>query len=154
EGVEGGDAPSRPPDAAAAGTNGHDACSDLDMMGGPDATLPGGAQVVNDCGVEQPIGGKGGDGTVPNGGDSATSRPNDATAHGGIGEPTAGAWDCAGAEPNGSGDFGIAGAPGDPGAAASGLGTLTSNGYTGISGGTGTPGKAGQGGGGGGGAKG
>ena len=153
-GEAGASGPVDAPLPGAAGTNGTNACSDLDGMGGPDTTLQGGAQVVNDCGGEQSIGGSGGDSNVPNGEDGATSQPNDATAHGGIGEPAAGAWNCGGAEPNGGGDDAVNGMPGDPGAAASGLGSLTSSGYTGVSGGAGTPGKPGQGGGGGGGAKG
>ncbi|MCC6555839.1 MAG: PGRS family protein [Polyangiaceae bacterium] len=152
-GAEGGDAPSMAPDQAPAGSNGTDACSDLDGTPGPDATLQGGAQVLNTCGAEQSIGGTGGDGNVPNGGGG---QPGETGSFGaaGTGEPAAEAWSCSGPEPNGTGDGGSDGTPGDPGAAASGLGTLTSNGHTGVSGGAGTPGKAGQGGGGGGGAKG
>ncbi|WP_437990159.1 PGRS family protein [Sorangium sp. So ce145] len=155
DGDDGDSAPSEAPERAPAGSNGVDACSDLDDVEGPDATLPGGALVENTCdGGVLSIGGAGGNGNVNTGSDGATSQGTAETARGGLGEPVNGAWDCAGNEPNGGGDFGVSGAPGPAGAGASGLGTLSAAGYIGVPGGDGTPGTPGQGGGGGGGAKG
>ncbi|WP_437549444.1 PGRS family protein [Sorangium sp. So ce367] len=154
DGAKGEDAPTAPPEQASPGNAGTNACSDVDGTPGSDATLAGGAQVVNECGDDLSIGGGGGDGNVTNGGDGATSQGTAETARGGVGEPFSGAWDCGGAEPNGRGDDGSNGAPGDVGEAASGLGTLNTSGFAGVSGGDGGPGKPGQGGGGGGGAKG
>ncbi|WP_437744132.1 PGRS family protein [Sorangium sp. So ce1504] len=154
DGAEGDDAPTEVPAQASPGNAGTDACSDVDGTPGSDATLSGGAQVVNECGGDLSIGGGGGDGNVTNGGDGATSQGTAETARGGVGEPFSGAWDCGGAEPNGRGDDGSNGAPGDAGVAATGLGTLNSSGYTGVSGRAGEAGKPGQGGGGGGGTKG
>ncbi|XXT20831.1 PGRS family protein [Sorangium sp. So ce429] len=154
DGAEGENAPSEVPAQASPGNAGTDACSDLDGMSGPDATLSGGAQVVNECGGELSIGGSGGDGNLTNGGDGATSQGTAETARGGLGEPAAAAWDCAGNEPNGRGDDGVSGTPGEPGPVVSGHGALSSSGYVGVSGRPGRPGKPGQGGGGGGGAKG
>ncbi|XYH99216.1 PGRS family protein [Sorangium sp. So ce1128] len=154
DGAEGEDAPSEVPEQAPPGNDGTDACSDLDMSGAPDQTLPGGAQVENACGGALSIGGEGGAGRVNNGGDGATSQSTAETARGGVGETVAGAWDCGGAEPNSRGDDGSNGSAGEAGLAASGLGTLSSSGYAGVSGRAGGVGKPGQGGGGGGGAKG
>ncbi|WP_437294063.1 PGRS family protein [Sorangium sp. So ce426] len=154
DGADGDHAPSEAPERAPAGSNGVDACSDLDDVEGPDATLPGAAQVENRCGGELSIGGAGGVSNVSNGSDGATSQGTAETARGGLGEPVSGAWDCAGEEPNGRGDDGLSGASGPPGAGASGLGALSASGYTGVPGRDGTPGTPGQGGGGGGGAKG
>ncbi|WP_437894307.1 PGRS family protein [Sorangium sp. So ce124] len=155
DGDDGDDAPSVAPERAPAGSNGVDACSDLDAVEGPDATLRGGALVENACdGGVLSIGGAGGDGNVNTGSDGATSQGTAETARGGLGEPVNGAWDCAGNEPNGGGDFGVSGIAGEPGVGASGNGTLSRSGYTGVPGGDGTPGTPGQGGGGGGGAKG
>ncbi|CAN90794.1 putative secreted protein [Sorangium cellulosum So ce56] len=150
DGAEGEDAPSDVPAQASPGNAGADACSDLDGTPGPDATLSGGAQVVNECGGELSIGGGGGDGNVTNGtgGDVGASG---ALGAAGSGEPTAGNWSCAS---GGTGQGGDNGAAGDAGLAASGLGRLSSLGYAGVSGGPGKAGTPGQGGGGGGGAKG
>ncbi|WP_437798781.1 PGRS family protein [Sorangium sp. So ce693] len=150
DGAEGEDAPSEVPAQAPPGNAGTDACSDRDGTPGPDTTLSGGAQVVNECGGELSIGGGGGDGNVTNGtgGDIGASG---ALGAAGAGEPSAGAWSCAA---GGTGQGGDNGPPGDVGVAASGLGTLSSSGYVGVSGGGGGAGKPGQGGGGGGGAKG
>lgn len=152
-GEAGASAPMDAPPQAAAGSNGSNACSDLDMMGGPDATLPGGAQVVNDCGGgDISVGGTGGNGNITNGGDGSAGQTG-TLGQPGLGEPVNGAgWACAAGL--GLPNSGEPGASGDPGTAASGLGSLSSTGYTGVSAGAGTPGKAGQGGGGGGGAKG
>lgn len=154
DGADGDNAPSEAPERARSGSDGVDACSDLDGTEGPDTTLAGGAQVVNECGGELSIGGRGGDGNVSNGGDGSSTQASAETSRGGIGEPPGGSWDCAGEEPNGRGDDGVSGPSGTPGAGASGNGTLSASGYTGVPGGDGTPGKPGQGGGGGGGAKG
>lgn len=147
-----GDANGKAAAGGVPGNAGKDACSDLDAMGGPDTTLPGGAQVTNDCGGEVSIGGRGGDGNVPNGG-GADAGQSGTAGQAGVGEPAMGMmWSCIA----GSG-LGNAGSPGDSGAAgsgATGLGSISASGYAGASGGAGTPGKAGQGGGGGGGAKG
>ncbi|WP_434042351.1 MULTISPECIES: PGRS family protein [Sorangium] len=159
DGADGDDAPSDAPERAPAGSNGVDACSDLDEMDGPDATLPGGAQVVNACGEERSIGGGGGDGNTDNGtgGDSGQTGVK---GQAGAGEPLSSmsdSWSCGvapGDPNNGGGNAGDNGTPGTPGTGASGLGALSASGYTGVSGGDGTPGKPGQGGGGGGGAKG
>ncbi|WP_437864128.1 PGRS family protein [Sorangium sp. So ce363] len=150
DGAEGEDAPSEVPAQASPGNAGTNACSDLDGTPGPDATLSGGAQVVNECGGELSIGGGGGDGNVTNGtgGDIGASG---ALGAAGSGEPATGAWSCAA---GGTGQGGDNGSPGDAGVAASGLGALRSSGYVGVSGGAGGAGKPGQGGGGGGGAKG
>ncbi|WP_437531690.1 hypothetical protein WME79_03185 [Sorangium sp. So ce726] len=150
DGAEGDNAPSEAPAQASPGNAGTNACSDVDGMPGPDMTLAGGAQVVNECGGELSIGGGGGDGNVTNGtgGDIGASG---ALGAAGSGEPAAGDWSCAA---GGTGQGGDNGAPGDAGDAASGVGALNSSGYTGSSGGAGKAGKPGQGGGGGGGAKG
>ncbi|WP_437808705.1 PGRS family protein [Sorangium sp. So ce1078] len=153
DGDDGDDAPSETPERAPGGSNGVDACSELDDVEGPDATLPGGAQVVNECGGELSIGGRGGDGNQSNGGDGASGQTGLFGAAG-VGEPAMNTWSCSGPEPNGTGDGGADGIPGTPGAGASGVGALSATGYTGVPGGGGTPGKPGQGGGGGGGAKG
>lgn len=158
DGADGDDAPSEAPARAPAGSDGVDACSDLDDMEGPDATLPGGAQVVNACGDELSIGGSGGDGNINNGAGGVSGQTG-IEGQAGAGEPPSmnESWSC-GAIPNdptkGGGSAGVNGAPGPPGAGASGLGALSATGYTGVPGGDGTPGKPGQGGGGGGGAKG
>ncbi|XXT19273.1 PGRS family protein [Sorangium sp. So ce429] len=153
DGTDGDDAPSEAPERAPSGSNGVDACSDLDEVEGPDATLSGGAQVINECGGELSIGGGGGSGNTVNGNNG---QPGQAGPFGaaGTGEPTMDAWSCSGPEPNGTGDGGADGTAGTPGAGASGLGALSATGYTGVPGGDGTPGKPGQGGGGGGGARG
>ncbi|WP_437992405.1 PGRS family protein [Sorangium sp. So ce145] len=150
DGAEGEDAPSEVPAQASPGNTGTNACSDLDGTPGPDTTLSGGAQVVNECGGELSIGGGGGDGNVTNGtgGDIGASG---ALGAAGSGEPAAGDWSCAA---GGTGQGGDNGAAGDAGLAATGLGTLSSSGYAGVSGRAGGAGKPGQGGGGGGGAKG
>ncbi|AUX20266.1 hypothetical protein SOCEGT47_007320 [Sorangium cellulosum] len=151
DGANGEDAPSEMPAQAPAGNAGTDACSDLDMSGGPDQTLPGGAQVENTCdGGALSIGGEGGDGKVNNG-DTGQMGQTGVLGEGGSGEPAVGEWTCAA---NGTGQGGDNGTPGEAGLAASGLGTLSSSGYTGVSGGPGGAGKPGQGGGGGGGARG
>ncbi|HTN84080.1 MAG TPA: PGRS family protein [Sorangium sp.] len=150
DGAEGEDAPSEVLAQAPAGNDGTDACSDLDMSGGPDQTLPGGAQVENACGGALSIGGEGGAGRVNNGGAGEVGEPG-ALGAAGSGEPAAGDWSCAA---SGTGQGGDNGSAGDAGLAASGLGTLSSSGYAGVSGGAGGVGKPGQGGGGGGGAKG
>ncbi|WP_437877194.1 PGRS family protein [Sorangium sp. So ce513] len=158
DGADGDDAPSEAPERAPAGSDGVDACSDLDDVEGPDATLPGGAQVVNACGDELSIGGSGGDGNINNGAGGVSGQTG-IEGQAGAGEPPSmnESWSC-GAIPNdptkGGGSAGVNGAPGTPGAGASGLGALSASGYTGVPGGDGTPGKPGQGGGGGGGAKG
>ncbi|WP_437761671.1 PGRS family protein [Sorangium sp. So ce281] len=150
DGAEGEDAPSEAPAQASPGNTGTNACSDLDGTPGPDATLAGGAQVVNECGGELSIGGGGGDGNVTNGtgGDIGASG---ALGAAGSGEPAAGDWSCAAGGTGQGGDNGVLGDAGVPG---SGLGRLSSSGYAGVSGGGGEAGKPGQGGGGGGGAKG
>ncbi|WP_434042353.1 MULTISPECIES: PGRS family protein [Sorangium] len=158
DGADGDDAPSDAPERAPAGSNGVDACSDLDEMDGPDATLPGGAQVVNACGGELSIGGGGGDGNTDNGAGGVAGQTG-LEGQAGAGEPPSmsDSWSCGvtpGDPSKGGGNAGDNGTPGTPGAGASGLGALSASGYTGVSGGDGTPGKPGQGGGGGGGAKG
>ncbi|WP_437877196.1 PGRS family protein [Sorangium sp. So ce513] len=158
DGADGDDAPSEAPERAPAGSDGVDACSDLDDVEGPDTTLPGGAQVVNACGEERSIGGSGGDGNVDNGTDGASGQTG-VKGQAGAGEPPSisDIWSCGvspGDPSNGGGNAGANGTPGTPGAGASGLGALSASGYTGVPGGDGTPGKPGQGGGGGGGAKG
>jgi hypothetical protein len=135
----------------APGNAGKDACSDLDGTPGPDATIAGGAQVTNDCAGELSLGGRGGDGNVPNGG-SGEKGQTGAKGEPGIGEPLMGMWECASG--SGEGDNGSSGEVGMPGAGAAGPGTISASGYVGVSGGAGTSGKVGQGGGGGGGAKG
>ncbi|WP_441291964.1 PGRS family protein [Sorangium sp. KYC3313] len=158
DGADGDDAPSAAPERAPAGSNGVDACSDLDDVEGPDATLNGGAQVVNACGEELSIAGNGGNGNVDNGAGGVAGQIG-AEGQAGAGEPPSmsDSWSC-GAIPNdptkGGGSAGVNGAPGPAGAGASGLGALSAAGYTGVPGGDGTPGTPGQGGGGGGGAKG
>ncbi|MDC0684353.1 PGRS family protein [Sorangium atrum] len=154
-GADGEDAPSEAAMQGPRGEDGASACSDLDASGAPDETLAGGAQVESVCGDGAlSIGGAGGVGNVSNGSDGATSQGTAETARGGLGESVTGAWDCAGAEPNGGGDAGVSGGAGDAGVGASGNGTLSASGYAGVSGGAGGAGKPGQGGGGGGGAKG
>ncbi|WP_437586865.1 PGRS family protein [Sorangium sp. So ce1000] len=157
-GADGDDAPSEAPERAPAGSDGVDACSDLDDVEGPDATLPGGAQVVNACGGELSIGGHGGDGNAGNGTDGASGQTG-VEGQAGAGEPPSmsNSWSCGvtpGDPSKGGGNAGANGTPGPAGVGASGLGTLSASGYTGASGGDGTPGTPGQGGGGGGGAKG
>ncbi|WP_437913286.1 PGRS family protein [Sorangium sp. So ce302] len=158
DGADGDDAPSEAPERAPAGSNGVDACSDLDDVEGPDATLPGGAQVVNECGSELSIGGSGGNGNVDNGAGGVAGQTG-VEGQAGAGEPPSisDSWSC-GAIPNdptkGGGSAGANGTPGPAGVGASGRGTLSAPGYTGVPGGDGTPGTPGQGGGGGGGAKG
>ncbi|XXY45674.1 PGRS family protein [Sorangium sp. So ce269] len=151
DGAEGEDAPSEVPEQAPPGNDGTDACSDLDMSGAPDQTLPGGAQVENTCdGGALSIGGEGGDGKVNNG-DTGQTGQTGVLGAGGTGEPAVGDWTCAA---KGTGQGGDNGSAGEAGLAASGLGTLSSSGYAGVSGRAGGVGKPGQGGGGGGGAKG
>ncbi|WP_437913116.1 PGRS family protein [Sorangium sp. So ce302] len=158
DGADGDDAPSEAPERAPGGSNGVDACSDLDDVEGPDATLNGGAQVVNECGGELSVGGNGGNGNVGNGTDGASGQTG-VEGQAGAGEPPSmsHSWSC-GAIPNdptkGGGSAGANGTPGPSGVGASGLGALSATGYTGVPGGDGTPGTPGQGGGGGGGAKG
>ncbi|WP_437798770.1 PGRS family protein [Sorangium sp. So ce693] len=158
DGAAGENAPSEVPPQASPGNAGADACSDVDGTPGPDMTLSGGAQVVNECGGELSIGGSGGDGNVTNGGGGDVGQVG-IEGQGGAGEPaTMGSnWSCGvtpGDASKGGGNAGVNGTLGDAGVAASGLGTLSSSGYAGVSGGAGGPGKPGQGGGGGGGAKG
>ncbi|WP_437586870.1 PGRS family protein [Sorangium sp. So ce1000] len=157
-GADGDDAPSEAPERAPAGSNGVDACSDLDDVEGPDATLRGGAQVVNACGGELSIGGRGGDGNESNGTEGASGQTG-VKGQAGAGEPPSMSddWSCGvspGDPSNGGGNAGANGTPGPAGVGASGLGTLSASGYTGVPGRDGTPGTPGQGGGGGGGAKG
>ncbi|WP_437953843.1 PGRS family protein [Sorangium sp. So ce296] len=158
DGADGDNAPSEAPERAPSGSNGVDACSDLDGTEGPDATLSGGAQVVNECGVELSIGGSGGDGNINNGAGGVAGQTG-VEGQAGAGEPPSmnESWSC-GAIPNdptkGGGSAGANGSSGPAGAGASGLGTLSATGYIGVPGEDGTPGKPGQGGGGGGGAKG
>jgi hypothetical protein len=136
--------------AGAAGNNGKNACSDLDALGGPDTTLPGGAQVTNDCGSSGvSIGAQGGDGNVLNGGGGDVGQTGTA-GQAGAGEPAAGMWSCI----KGQGQIGSPGEVGSPGVGATGPGAISATGFMGTSGGAGASGKAGQGGGGGGGAKG
>ncbi|XXX77796.1 PGRS family protein [Sorangium sp. So ce134] len=154
DGADGDDAPSEAPERAPGGSNGVDACSDLDEAEGPDATLPGGAQVVNECGGELSIGGSGGDGNESNGGGGDVGTPvSPGNGTGGLGESADG-WNCNVGGTNGGAGAGDNGSSGPPGAGASGLGALSATGYTGVPGDDGTPGKPGQGGGGGGGTKG
>ncbi|HTN82165.1 MAG TPA: PGRS family protein [Sorangium sp.] len=158
DGIDGDDAPSEAPERAPGGSDGADACSDLDDVEGPDAMLSGGAQVVNECGEELSIGGSGGDGNINNGAGGVSGQTG-VEGQAGAGEPPSmnESWNC-GAIPNdptkGGGSAGANGTPGTSGAGASGLGALSATGYTGVPGGDGTPGKPGQGGGGGGGARG
>ncbi|WP_437647902.1 PGRS family protein [Sorangium sp. So ce362] len=158
DGADGDDAPSEAPERAPGGSNGVDACSDLDEVDGPDATLSGGAQVVNECGGELSIGGSGGNGNVDNGAGGVAGQTG-VKGHAGAGEPPSMSddWSCGvspGDPSNGGGNAGSNGTAGEPGAGASGLGTLSASGYTGVPGRDGMPGMPGQGGGGGGGAKG
>lgn len=154
DGADGDDAPSEAPERAPGGSNGVDACSDLDDVAGPDATLNGGAQTVNACGDEFSIGGRGGDGNESNGGGGDVGTPvSPGNGTGGLGESADG-WNCNVGGTNGGAGAGDNGTPGPAGAGASGLGTLSATGYTGVPGRDGTPGTPGQGGGGGGGAKG
>jgi hypothetical protein len=155
DGAKGEDAPGAAPMQAPSGNSGSVACSDLDGMGEPDATLPGGALVENQCGAEAlSIGGRGGDGNVSIGGGGDDGTPlSSGNGTGGAGESTD-TWNCNVGATNGGAGAGDNGTPGDAGLAASGLGALSSTGYVGASGGAGTSGKPGQGGGGGGGAKG
>ncbi|WP_437715553.1 hypothetical protein WMF45_03535 [Sorangium sp. So ce448] len=154
EGAEGEDAPSEAPAQASPGNAGTNACSDVDGTPGPDTTLSGGAQVVNECSGGLSIGGGGGDGNVLNGTGGDIGTPVSAgNGSGGLGESDDG-WNCNVGGTNGGAGVGDNGARGDVGVAASGLGTLGSLGYVGVSGGAGGAGKPGQGGGGGGGAKG
>lgn len=154
DGADGDDAPSEAPERAPGGSNGVDACSDLDDVAGPDATLNGGAQTVNACGDEFSIGGRGGDGNESNGGGGDVGTPvSPGNGTGGLGESADG-WNCNVGGTNGGAGAGDNGTPGPAGAGASGLGTLSPTGYTGVPGRDGTPGTPGQGGGGGGGAKG
>lgn len=154
DGVAAGESPgpSKPTDAAIAGNNGADACSNGVNM------VSGGVQKENTfCMLSaNPIGGNGGEGTVITGGNGATSPADLQTALGGIGQKTSNpAWGCFAG--SGLGDGGANGQPGSDGAGAIGatnLGTLTLAGYVGVAGQPGGDGKAGQGGGGGGGAKG
>ena len=144
--------PSKPTDAAIAGNNGADACSN--GMG----TVSGGQQKENtSCMLSaNPLGGSGGSGTDVGGNNGEASPANEQTALGGIGQKTSNpGWGCFAG--SGLGDGGANGQPGSDGAGAIGatsLGTLTLAGYMGIAGQPGSDGKAGQGGGGGGGAKG
>jgi hypothetical protein len=152
KGVDGadGDPNGTPATSGAAGTNGKNACGDLDGTPGPDATLAGGAQVTNDCGNDEiSIGGQGGDGNVTNGGGGDAGQTG-TKGQGGVGEPSMGMWDC----DVGGGKIGSSGEAGASGLGATGLGSLSASGYIGANGGAGSRGKAGQGGGGGGGAKG
>ncbi|WP_437734956.1 PGRS family protein [Sorangium sp. So ce1335] len=154
DGAEGEDAPSEAPPQASPGNAGTNACSDVDGTPGPDVTLSGGAQVVNECGGELSIGGGGGDGNVTNGTGGDIGTPvSPGNGAGGLGESSDG-WNCNVGGTNGGAGAGDNGAPGDTGVAASGLGALSSSGYVGKSGGAGGAGHPGQGGGGGGGAKG
>ncbi|WP_438008006.1 PGRS family protein [Sorangium sp. So ce321] len=158
DGAEGEDAPSEVPAQAPPGNAGRDACSDLDGTPGPDVTLSGGAQVVNECGGELSIGGSGGDGNATNGGGGDVGQVG-VEGQGGAGEPATMSlsWSCGvtpGDASKGGGNAGANGPPGEAGVAASGLGTLSSSGYAGVSGGVGGTGTPGQGGGGGGGARG
>ncbi|WP_437928499.1 hypothetical protein WMF37_04380 [Sorangium sp. So ce291] len=86
DGAEGEDAPSEVPAQASPGNAGTDACSDLDGTPGPDVTLSGGAQVVNECGGELSIGGSGGDGNATNGGGGDVGQVG-IEGQGGAGEP-------------------------------------------------------------------
>jgi hypothetical protein len=100
----------------APGNAGKDACSDLDGTPGPDPTVAGGALVTNDCaGGELSIGGKGGDGNIPIGGDGSAGQSGGA-GKAGTGEPSMGMWDCV----VGSGQSGSSGEVGMAGAGASG----------------------------------
>ncbi|WP_438034858.1 PGRS family protein [Sorangium sp. So ce204] len=154
DGAEGEDAPSEASAQASPGNAGTNACSDVDGTPGPDTTLSGGAQVVNECSGGLSIGGGGGDGNVLNGTGGDIGTPVSAgNGSGGLGESGDG-WNCNVGGTNGGAGVGDNGARGDAGVAASGLGALSSSGYTGVSGRAGEPGKPGQGGGGGGGAKG
>ncbi|WP_437976401.1 PGRS family protein [Sorangium sp. So ce295] len=154
DGAEGEDADPEAPEQASPGNAGTNACSDVDGTPGPDTTLSGGAQVVNECGGGLSIGGGGGDGNVLNGTGGDIGTPVSAgNGSGGLGESGDG-WNCNVGGTNGGAGVGDNGARGDAGVAASGPGTLNSSGYAGMSGGAGGPGKPGQGGGGGGGAKG
>ncbi len=147
DGEEGEDAASEVPEPAPAGNAGTDACSDLDGTPGPDMTLSGGVQVVNDCGGELSIGG--GDGNVTNGTGGDIGTPvSPGNGAGGLGESTD-SWSCNVGGTNGGAGAGDNGTSGAAGLAARGLGTLSSSGYVGVSGGAGEAGKPGQGGGGG-----
>ena len=105
-----------------------------------------------------PIGGSGGQGTVPTGGNGEANPATTQTALGGVGQPNLdpmSLWSCA--VGNGGGQSGTNGAGGTPGDGATGvaaLGTLDKAGYTGNPGQPGGLAPPGQGGGGGGGAKG
>ena len=139
--------------AAAAGTtgnNGADACNGNVVSGNP-----GGAAVANMCGGADAVsvGGGGGKGAVTLGSNGDPGQTGTFGAAG-TGEPSAGAWSCNGAEPNGTGDGGDDGKAGDVGPGAAGKGSLSATGYAGMNGQPGVPGTPGQGGGGGGGAKG
>lgn len=129
-----------------AGNSGKDACS----AAPPDAKLPGGDAVANDCGGgDVSVGGSGGNGNVLFG-EGGSDGQTGSAGQGGTGEPAAGMWSCLG----GAGEIGSPGEGGAAGMGAVGPGSLSPSGYMGTSGSAGTPGKAGQGGGGGGGAKG
>lgn len=132
------------------GYDGTKACTDTG--GTPTA---GGAQKKNmycGDGDDSPIGGYGGNGTVPQGGDGDSQTMSVTTAFGGKGQVDA-TWSCA---TIGQGKPGIDGAVGEPGSGAKGdaIGTIDGSGYKGAPGAAGAGGKPGQGGGGGGGAKG
>ncbi|KYG11454.1 hypothetical protein BE21_57395 [Sorangium cellulosum] len=157
-GAEGEDAPSEMPAQASPGNAGANACSDLNGDQVPDLAIPGGAQVVNACGGDPSIGGRGGDGNVTNGGGGDIGQVG-IEGQSGAGEPatTGSNWSCGvtpGDASKGGGNAGANGSSGEFGKAARGTGTLSSSGYAGVSGEAGKVGKPGQGGGGGGGAKG
>ncbi|XXT16362.1 PGRS family protein [Sorangium sp. So ce429] len=143
--------PAAPPGAT--GTDGVNACSDLDESPGPDALLVGGVAVENACDGESSVGGKGGDGAIASGFDGEAGFTGTA-GQAGLGQPETGdGWECL--PGSGLGSPGSRGEDGVPGTGATGLGALSAtSGYVGVSGGAGTAGKPGQGGGGGGGAKG
>jgi hypothetical protein len=142
--------PIDPNDAAIRGNDGKNACLD------PSAQLGGGSKDNALCPFVSggPIGGSGGQGTVPSGGNGEANPATGQTALGGQGQPNLDpTWSCVVGQGS-IGNNGVAGTDGAGATGASSLGTLGTTGYVGASGQSGGPAAPGQGGGGGGGAKG
>jgi hypothetical protein len=137
-------------DVAIKGNDGKNACMD------PSAQLGGAAKENALCPFASggPIGGSGGQGTVPTGGNGEATPATMQTALGGVGQPNIDPlWSCVIGQ-GGIGASGAAGVSGNGAMGADSLGALDSSGYTGAPGQPGGVAPPGQGGGGGGGAKG
>ncbi|MBI4954777.1 MAG: hypothetical protein HY908_22335, partial [Myxococcales bacterium] len=144
--------PADPTDVAIKGENGNPANATT-----PGNPTPSGGGTINSL-CDTSFGGNGGPGgsvqgaIVNDAGDGTDGQPAGAGGVHGLGETSAGGWNCIPGQ-----GLGIAGANGSPGTAGTGgaaLGALSANGYAGTPGMQGGKGDPGQGGGGGGGARG